>query len=390
MSPLRSWMLVFCLLAGFTLMNNQGVQAEQRVALVIGNGAYKSAALRHPLQEAEAMTKALKECRFRVTTRINCTQQEMEQAIRDFGSEILQGGMGLFYYGGHGVLVKGRNYLIPVDADIQGEEEVKFKAVDAEMVLNKMASAGNRLNIMILDACRNNPFRSRFRSPTRGLKKMDVPVGTLLAYSTDPGDVAEDGVYTPSLIKHMKTPGLLVEQVFKRVRDDVMRATGDDQVPWESTSLRGDFFFVSQDDEKSTFKARIDLPYLYSSAELKSIVINPAGTNASRFAMFTVVLGLMAVDHGKNLPEDVTGDLAKDADVLAKIGLYDRMIKSIITQIMQKKTIDQLDAMVIHKVKDEIRVRLNKDVFQELFQIDGYNKKKIQVQSVMFPDFIIQ
>jgi len=219
-------------------------QNEPRVALVIGNGAYRYAALQYPPREAEEMAVTLKECGFRVIKRINCGHQEMERAIRIFGQGIQQGGVGLFYYGGHGVQVKGRNYLIPVDADIQGEDEVKFKAVDAERVLGKMETAGNRVNIVILDACRNNPFGSRFKSKTRGLRKMDAPKGTLLAYSTAPGDIAVDGAYTPALIKHMKTPGLSILQVFMSVRDDVMKATGDSQVPWEATSLRADFYFV--------------------------------------------------------------------------------------------------------------------------------------------------
>jgi len=219
-------------------------QGEQRVALVIGNGAYRNAALQYPPQEAETIAKTLEECGFRVIKKINGTHEEMEKAIRAFGQEIQHGDVGLFYYGGHGVQVQGQNYLIPVDVDIQGEDEVKFKAVDAEMVLSKMATAGNRINIVILDACRNNPFGSRFKSMTRGLRKMDAPKGTLLAYSTAPGEVAEDGVYTPALIQHMKTPGVSVLQVFMSVRDAVMTATGDSQVPWEVTSLRGDFFFV--------------------------------------------------------------------------------------------------------------------------------------------------
>ena len=220
-------------------------QTGERVALVIGNGTYQYAHLEHPPQEAAAMARALQECGFRVIKRINCTHQEMKEAIREFGGEISRGGVGLFYYGGHGVQVAGRNYLIPVDADIQGEEEVEFGAVDAGLVLAKMESAGNRANIVILDACRDNPYQSSFKSSTRGLRKMDAPTGTLLAYSTGPGEVAVDGVYTPILIQYMTTPGLPILQVFMNVRQAVMGATGDSQVPWESTSLTEDLCFLS-------------------------------------------------------------------------------------------------------------------------------------------------
>lgn len=224
-------------------------QAEQRVALVIGNGAYDDAPLRNPPNDARAMACALRECGFEVIEKINSDQRTMAEAIRTFGQKIQRGGVGLFYYAGHGMQVQGTNYLIPVGAKVKTEDEVQYEAVDAGRVLSKMEAAGNRLNIIILDACRNNPFARSFRSADRGLKKMDAPKGSLLAYATSPGGVAADGdgqngLYTSKLLKHMDTPGVAVEQVFKRVRDEVMKATGDDQVPWESTSLRGEFFFV--------------------------------------------------------------------------------------------------------------------------------------------------
>ena len=239
--PHRLVAAVLCLLAPSLLCP----QTDQRVALVIGNGTYRHAPLEHPPREATAMAQALQECGFGVIKRINCNHQQMEAAIREFGAEIQRGGVGLFYYGGHGLQVEGRNYLIPIGADIRGEEEVKFKAVDAGMVLAKMKMAGNRVNLMILDACRNNPYQSSFMSPTRGLLKMDAPTGTLLAYSTAPGNVAVDGVYTPALIEQMTTPGLPLSQVFINTRIEVMAKTGDSQVPWESTSLTRDFPFVA-------------------------------------------------------------------------------------------------------------------------------------------------
>ncbi len=224
-------------------------QAEQRVALVIGNGAYQAAPLRNPPNDAQAISLLLQQCGFQVIERIDCTQQAMEEAIRDFGKQIQRGGVGLFYYAGHGMQVDGRNYLIPVGAEIRAEDEIRFKAVDAGLVLSKMETAGNQVNIVILDACRDNPFARSFRSSSRGLMKMDAPQGTFLAYATGPGDVASDGagangLYTSMVLKHMATPGLPLEMVFKRVRAEVVKATGDSQVPWESSSLVGDFFFV--------------------------------------------------------------------------------------------------------------------------------------------------
>jgi uncharacterized caspase-like protein len=158
------------------------------------------------------------------------------------------GGIGLFYYAGHGMQVKGRNYLIPIDADIQTEDEIAFNAVDANLVLEKMDAANNGLNVVILDACRNNPFARSFRSAAQGLAQMDAPSGTLIAFATAPGSVASDGegsngVYTKHLIEHMGVAGVPVEQLFKRVRIGVTQETRDRQVPWESSSLKGDFYF---------------------------------------------------------------------------------------------------------------------------------------------------
>jgi uncharacterized caspase-like protein len=223
--------------------------AERRLALVIGNGAYGSAPLRNPANDARSVAQALSGLGFEVVHQENLGLRAMARSIRDFGNKLKQnGGIGLFYYAGHGMQVKGRNYLIPVDADIQSEDEIAFNAVDANLVLEKMDAANNGLNVVILDACRNNPFARSFRSAAQGLAQMDAPSGTLIAFATAPGSVASDGegsngVYTKYLIEHMSVPGVPVEQLFKRVRIGVTRETRDRQVPWESSSLKGDFYF---------------------------------------------------------------------------------------------------------------------------------------------------
>lgn len=229
---------------------------ERRVALVIGNASYKSSPLRNPVKDARAMAKALAATGFKVTVVEDATETAMRRAIRAFGDELLSGGVGLFYYAGHGMQVRGRNYLIPVNADIEREDEVEDQAVDANLVLGKMDSAKNSLNLMILDACRNNPFARAFRSSARGLAQMDAPSGTLVAFATAPGSVASDGdgdngLYTKHLLANMTRPGLPIEQVFKEVRIGVGQDTGDRQIPWESSSLRGDFFFIAPDPSLS-------------------------------------------------------------------------------------------------------------------------------------------
>ena len=232
-----------------SVTRNQPVK-ERRLALVIGNSDYKSAPLKNPVNDARDMSNTLKVLGFKVIEEINADRKEMEEAIRQFGKQLRGGGVGLFYYAGHGIQAKGRNYLIPIGARIESESDARYQAVDAGMVLGKMEDAENDLNIVVLDACRDNPFSRSFRSRERGFAKMDAPKGSLIAYATAPGSVAADGkgrngIYTKHLLKYMKTPGLTIESVLKKVRIDVMDETVDKQVPWESSSLRGDFYFNS-------------------------------------------------------------------------------------------------------------------------------------------------
>jgi len=224
-------------------------QSSQRFALVIGNSAYKEAPLINPVNDANAITVALRETGFTVITKLNASMREIGMAVREFGDRLRQGGgVGLFYFAGHGMQIKGRNYLIPVGAEIAREDEVAYEAIDPQAVLDKMEAAGNGTNIMILDACRNNPFARSFRSTQQGLAQMDAPVGTLVAFATAPGSVASDGqgkngLYTQHLLTAMSQPGAKVEDVFKQVRANVRRDSQNKQIPWESTSLEGDFYF---------------------------------------------------------------------------------------------------------------------------------------------------
>src|SRR5713101_7017636 len=156
---------------------------------------------------------------FDVTSGINVNQRDMKRLIREFGLKLKTGGSGLFYYAGHGVQSKGRNYLIPIEADIQSEIEVEDAGVDVNLVLGYMDDAQNGLNIVILDACRDNPFARSFRSATNGLAQVDAPTGTLIAYATAPGRVASDGtgqngLYTSELLKQMRVPEVSVTDMF--------------------------------------------------------------------------------------------------------------------------------------------------------------------------------
>src|SRR5262245_49986899 len=222
--------------------------AEPRVALVLGNGAYADGALANSVNDARDMAATLRQLGFDVSSGENLNRRQMEILIRDFGKKIRGGGVGMFYYAGHGVQVSGANYLIPVGATINDEAEVKFEAVDVGFILAQMEAAQNRLNIVILDACRNNPFARSFRSSSSGLASVDAPFGTFIAYATAPGRTASDGkgrngLYTKELLGAMRIPGLKIEEVFKQVRAEVRRQSNNQQIPWEASSIEGDFYF---------------------------------------------------------------------------------------------------------------------------------------------------
>jgi Caspase domain len=224
---------------------------DRRVALVIGNAAYKSVStLQNPVNDSRAVAKSLRNLGFEVIERENASREGIAMAVREYGDKLRGASVGLFYFAGHGVQVKGRNYLIPVDADIAREDEVQYRSFDVNEVLDKMDSARTPVNIVVLDACRNNPFARSFKTSQTGLAQMDAPTGTLIAFATAPGSVAQDGdgsngLYTGALLKHIAAPGVAVEQMFKRVRVDVVNASKNQQVPWESSSLNRDFTFAS-------------------------------------------------------------------------------------------------------------------------------------------------
>lgn len=220
---------------------------ERRVALVIGNAAYPGAgALRNPANDASDFAAKLKRLGFDVTVHTDMRYRDMLRSLTDFGDKVQAGSEALFFYAGHGMQVRGKNYLIPIDAEIRNESSVSSEAVDVDQLLDKLSPA--RLSLVILDACRNNPFERRFRGNGQGLAQINAPTGTLIAYATAPGKVAADGdgrngLYTAELLTAMDVPGMKIEDVFKRIRGNVVKKSNDAQTPWESSSLTGDFYF---------------------------------------------------------------------------------------------------------------------------------------------------
>jgi formylglycine-generating enzyme required for sulfatase activity len=233
---------------------------ENRVALVIGNAAYRNARkLDNPVNDARAMAKALRECGFDVLGPngegyVDLDQRQMIRAVKEFGQRLQANpGVGLFYFAGHGVEANETNYLIPVDADPTDETDLKYQGLDIKDALDQFI--GNRLNIVILDACRDNPFARSFKRSRGGggdgLKKVEAPTGTLIAYATAPRQTASDGtgvngLYTEQLLEAIRIKGLPIEQVFKRVRIRVQANSKGAQIPWENSSLNGDFYFIPE------------------------------------------------------------------------------------------------------------------------------------------------
>ena len=245
--------------------NSGNSAANRRLALVIGNGKYEQQylSLPNPENDATDMADELRRLGFEVTIATNVNKPQMEDHFRKFGQQLASARAALFYYAGHGTQVDGENYLAPVEATIASEAEIKSQAVNLRQLLQYLQQPGQRLNLVILDACRNNPFRS-LRPPTRdianplvkapqssGLARIDISRlrNTLIAYSTQTDSVASDGVgrnglYTQELLAAIRTPGWAVEKVFKHVREQVIKKSNGLQTPWENSSLIGDFYFA--------------------------------------------------------------------------------------------------------------------------------------------------
>ena len=250
---------VVCALALAAVLWSSPGWASTRVALVVGNGGYdpsNAPELPNPVNDARLMATSLESSGFEVRLVTDADQAAMKKAIKAFGKRLVQAGgdaVGLFYFAGHGIEDEGHNYLIPLGAEIESEVDFHTDAVLMDWVLARMERAGNRLNVVILDACRNNPFEGK-RGASQGLAQMNAPSGTLIAYAAAPKQVADDGEgenspYTAALAEALVVPGLKIEDVFKRVRVAVEEATNGKQTPWENSSLRGDFYFVPEAED---------------------------------------------------------------------------------------------------------------------------------------------
>jgi hypothetical protein len=245
--------LVLCVAASASAQSRtitpQPTWSEHRVALVIGNANYGALGqLQNPINDARDIADTLRTFSFDVILRTDADLKGMQSAAREFAARLTKDGVGLFYYAGHGLQVRGNNYLVPIGAKISAEAEVEDEALDANRILKVMEDSRSRISLVVLDACRDNPYSRSFRSTSRGLAVMPAPAGTLVMYATGPGAVAADGtgrngLFTAELLRAIRTPHLEITDVVRQVVGSVREQTKGQQVPWMLSSLDGYFYF---------------------------------------------------------------------------------------------------------------------------------------------------
>lgn len=257
-SPMRRRIVQGALAAGMVTLARGRAFAQTaaslytlpRYALVIGNSGYVQAPLTNPANDAKAIAGELKATGFEVNVQLNASREAMLKAIDAYARMLAaRNAVGLFYFAGHGTQLAWRNYLLPVDAEILTLDDIPARGVDLNTLLQGLARAKNPMNVIILDACRDNPFGRALPAEQKGLSQFDAPPGSLLAYATSPGNTASDGdgangLYTENLLRELKVRDAKIEDVFKRVRLGVRRRSDGQQIPWESTSLEEDFYFI--------------------------------------------------------------------------------------------------------------------------------------------------
>jgi formylglycine-generating enzyme required for sulfatase activity len=295
--------------------------SQTRIALVIGNSTYQhTSKLRNPINDARLMAQTLRELGFKVLERTDVNQGQMKLAIAEFGEVLKKAGnsaVGIFYYAGHGVQSKGINYLIPVDAKLKQESHLDIFSVNANWVLDQMEEAKSRLNLVILDACRNNPFKwSTRRGVSRGLALMRAPAGSMIAYSTRPGNIAADGKgatspYTSALSKAMVKPGLSLSDVFIETRNDVMAATEGKQIPWEEGGLTSQFYFAEKGDNLNAVRPQI-------SSRPKPKIVRKSGDT---FKDCAVCPEMVVIPPGNFRMGDLSGDGGDNAKPVHSVAI---------------------------------------------------------------------
>lgn len=300
------------------------VASDRRVALVIGNATYTvGSSLRNSVNDATDMAAMFDELGFdRVILATDASLAGMENALEEFYQELRQGGAGIFYYAGHGLQSEGENYLVPVDANISVEQDIRSETLALNKVLGRMDAAANGMNVVILDACRDNPFARSWRSGQRGLAVVDAPQGLVIAYATAPGDVAADGAgrngtYTEALLQRIGTPGEHVLTLFNQVSNDVAIATNNRQVPYMTSARVGEFSFNPTDTavEIASITPSVTPSVTPSAPPSTPVEPDPSPNRLSETS------GLMAL---RQEPTTLSGNAAKA--LLIQNGFYDQRL----------------------------------------------------------------
>ena len=266
----------------------------KKVALVIGNSHYQSGPLKNPINDAEAFAAKLRTYGFDVLLKKDVQVKMLGKVLVEFKSKITPGSVAVVFYAGHGLQIKGTNYLPAVDADITSEQDAPYQSFDLNKIFDLLDESKSSLNLVFLDACRNNPFARSFRSSDRGLARVNAPSGTLISYATRPGSVASDGdggngLYTTHLLRNLDTPNMPIELMLKRVIAGVKRDSKGMQEPWIEGSLDGDFSFnvVKNTEPIALVPSTIPLPQpipVVSGAISEKIVNLTANSNRDKLA----------------------------------------------------------------------------------------------------------
>jgi hypothetical protein len=362
-------------------------------ALVIGNADYTNTTpLNNPVNDAADISAKLTACGFTVVTKTNCTNEEMERALEEFKNDLEDNDVGLFFFAGHGMQVQDKNYLTAIDTSFVDEISAKHKSLPLNQVIEVMERGENASSIIILDACRNNPFEKAWKREikTRGLAPVYAPKGTIVAYATSPGQTASDGsgrngAYTAALLQHLDTPDCSIEGMFKRVRNSLSTATGGKQISWEHTSLSGEFFFNlslgSRIDEYSVTSLRDKLFVIDdkkpSHAVIKALKSNNWYTQNPAIKGFTAGLADKALPDslfvvGRNVYQAACGG-SKGAILY----LTDFMLRTAGMKPDRRKAL--LDGMLFEVFFDsdaQLRKNIKMGSFQKLFGLQQRQELK--------------
>jgi uncharacterized caspase-like protein len=348
-------------------------EADGRVALVIGNAEYGAeiGRLKNPANDAELIAATLTDLGFAVDLVLNADQKAMKRAVKGFGARLREAGpngIGLFYYAGHGLQVGGENFLIPVGAQIEAEGDVELEAVSAGSILSQMQYAGNAINLVFLDACRNNPLTRGFRSAERGLARVDAPRGSFVGYSTAPGEVAEDGAganspYAIALAKELQKPGESVDVAHRNVRSQVLAATGKRQTPWDSSSLTGEVVLAALTPEASASSAAAPAPGAGTDKESLFWESIKDSNNATLYqaylkqypgGTFSAIAEARIADLGAAPKTDAqTASLTPEAAPEAPAEIEDRAATYVARQSANVRAAPSTDAKVLGKLAED-------------------------------------